>query len=190
MSGYQARANCQSGTIETERLVLRRWREEDVAALAAVNADPEVMRWIGDGSVRDEAQTRARIEDMEREWECEGFGLFAVEIRADGRLAGFTGLSVPHFLPELLPAVEIGWRLGAEFWGRGYATEAAAAALRFGFLDRGLNQIVSISQPQNTASERIMAKLGMSLIRELPDPSAGRIARVHGMSRAEYERTV
>ncbi|MER7171270.1 GNAT family N-acetyltransferase [Streptomyces mesophilus] len=173
--------------IETGRLVLRRWRDEDVAAMAAVNADPEVMRWIGDGSVRDEARTRAGIEAVEREWEHQGFGLFAVEVRGSGRLAGFTGLTVPHFLPEVLPAVEIGWRLGREFWGKGYATEAAAAALRFGFLDRGLNQIVSISQPENTASERIMAKLGMRLLRETVDPGAGRIARVHGLSRVEYE---
>nr|WP_245769687.1 GNAT family N-acetyltransferase [Streptomyces indicus] len=173
--------------IETERLVLRRWREEDVAAMAAVNADPEVMRWIGDGAVRDEAATRSAIEAVERAWEHEGFGLFAVEVREGGRFAGFTGLAVPHFLPEVLPAVEIGWRLGREFWGKGYATEAARAALRFGFVDRGLNQILSISQPQNTASERIMAKLGMRLLHETVDPSAGRTARVHGLSRAEYE---
>lgn len=112
--------------LETPRLVLRRWRADDVVPMAAVNADPEVMRWIGDGSVRDEQQTRHGIEAMEREWDTQGSGLFAVEIRSTGELAGFTGLSVPDFMPELLPAVEVGWRLGCAHWGQGLATEAAA----------------------------------------------------------------
>lgn len=124
--------NARMIMLETPRLLLRRWREEDVAPLAAVNADPEVMRWIGDGSVRDEQQTRSGIEAMEHEWEAQGFGLFAVEIRSTRELAGFTGLSIPDFLPEVLPAVEVGWRLGRAHWGQGLATEAAAAAVRSG----------------------------------------------------------
>ena len=127
--------------LETPRLTLRRWREEDVAPMAAVNADPEVMRWIRDGSVRDEQQTRGGVQAWESEWESQGFGLFAVEIRSTGELAGFTGLSVPDFLPAILPAVEVGWRLGRSHWGQGLATEAAAAAaaaIRFGFEERGL----------------------------------------------------
>lgn len=86
--------------LETPRLILRRWRADDVVPMAAVNVDPQVMRWIGDGSVRDEQQTRRGIEAMEREWDSQGFGLFAVEIRSTGELAGFTGLSVPDFMPE------------------------------------------------------------------------------------------
>ncbi|GHD15858.1 hypothetical protein GCM10007147_03720 [Nocardiopsis kunsanensis] len=77
------------------------------------------MRWIGDGSVRDEQQTHRGIEAMEREWDRQGFGLFAVEIRSTGELAGFTGLSIPDFMPEVLPAVEVGWRLGRAHWGPG-----------------------------------------------------------------------
>ncbi|MFF3327310.1 GNAT family N-acetyltransferase [Streptomyces sp. NPDC002889] len=84
---------CSDVTLETPRSILRCWREEDAAPLAAVNADPEVMRWIGDGNVRDEQQTRSGIEAMEREWEAQGFGLFDVEIGSTGELAGFTGLS-------------------------------------------------------------------------------------------------
>lgn len=109
--------------LETPRLILRRWREEDIAPMAAVNADPEVMRWIRDGSVRDGQQTRDGVRAWESEWESRGFGLFAVEIRATGELAGFTGLSVPAFLPEVPPAVEVGWRLGRAHWGQGLATE-------------------------------------------------------------------
>ncbi|UQA97616.1 GNAT family N-acetyltransferase [Streptomyces halobius] len=173
-------------TLETPRLVLRRWREDDVVPMTAVNADSEVMRWIGDGSVRDEQQTRDGIEVMEREWEAQGFGLFAVEIRSTGELAGFTGLSVPDFLPEVLPAVEVGWRLGRSHWGQGLATEAAAAAVRFGFEDRGLKRIVSIAQVGNDASERIMTKLGMHPVRETVDPSCGRRVRVFELSSDQY----
>ncbi|MGW0229281.1 GNAT family N-acetyltransferase [Actinopolymorpha singaporensis] len=173
-------------TLETPRLILRRWREEDVAPMAAVNADPEVMRWIRDGSVRDEQQTRDGIQAWESEWEAQGFGLFAVEIRCTGELAGFTGLSVPHFLPEVLPAVEAGWRLGRSHWGRGLATEAAAAAVRFGFEDRGLDRIISIAQVGNDASDRIMTKLGMHPFRETVNPTCGRRVRVFELSSDRY----
>jgi RimJ/RimL family protein N-acetyltransferase len=172
--------------LETPRMILRRWREEDVAPMAAINADPEVMRWIRDGSVRDEQQTRDGIAAWEREWETEGFGLFALEVRDTGQLAGFTGLAVPHFLPEVLPAVEIGWRLGRVHWGRGLATEAAKAVAAFGFEERGLERIVSIAQVGNEASERIMAKLGMHLQRETVSPGTGRRVRVFELSSDEY----
>ncbi|MFJ8636360.1 GNAT family N-acetyltransferase [Streptomyces sp. NPDC093568] len=169
-------------TLETPRLILRRWREEDVAPMAAVHSDPEVMRWIRDGSVLDEQQTRGRVQAWESEWESQGFGLFAVEIRSTGELAGFTGLSVPNYLPEVLPAVEVGWRLGRSHWGQGLATEAAAAAVRFGFEERGLKRIVSITQVGNDASERIMTKLGMHLFRETVNPTGGRRVRVFELS--------
>lgn len=176
-------------TLETPRLILRRWREEDVAPMAAINADPEVMRWIRDGSVRDEQQTRGGVQAWESEWESQGFGLFAVEIRSTGELAGFTGLSVPDFLPEVLPAVEVGWRLGRSHWGQGLATEAAAAAVRFGFEERGLERIVSITQVGNDASERIMAKLGMHPVRETVNPTGGRRVRVFELSSDQYVTT-
>ncbi|MFJ6944616.1 GNAT family N-acetyltransferase [Streptomyces wuyuanensis] len=170
-------------TLETPRLTLRRWREEDVAPMAAVNADPEVMRWIRDGSVRDEQQTRDGVRAWESEWESQGFGLFAVEIRPTGEFAGFTGLSVPNYLPEVLPAVEIGWRLGRSHWGRGLA---AAAAVRFGFEERGLERIVSITQVGNDASERITTKLGMRPVRETVNPTGGRRVRVFELSSDRY----
>jgi RimJ/RimL family protein N-acetyltransferase len=173
-------------TIGTPRLVLRRWHDGDVAPMAAINADPDVMRWIGDGSVRTQEQTRAGVEVFEHEWDACGFGLFAVEIRATGELAGFTGLSVPDFLPEVMPTVEIGWRLGRAFWGRGYATEAARAALRFGLADRGLERIVSIIQVGNGASERVAAKLSMRMERETVSPTCGRPVRVYETSSAQH----
>ncbi|RZU37754.1 RimJ/RimL family protein N-acetyltransferase [Streptomyces sp. BK022] len=173
-------------TLRTPRLILRRWREEDVAPMAAVHADPVVMRWIRDGGTRDEEQTRRGIRAWESEWESEGFGLFAVEIRSTGELAGFTGLSVPRFLPEVLPAVEVGWRLGRAHWGQGLATEAATAAVRFGFEERGLERLVSIAQVGNDASERIMAKLGMRPVRETVHPTCDRRVRVFALSSDQY----
>jgi len=173
-------------SIVTPRLVLRRWRDDDVAPMSAINADPEVMRWIGDGSVRDGQQTTAGIEAWERQWDQHGFGLFALELRTSGELIGFTGLAVPEFLPEVMPAVEIGWRLGRAFWGRGLATEAAAAALRFGLIDRLLDRIISIAQVGNGASERVMRKLGMRLARETVDPTCDRPVRVYAISKAQY----
>jgi RimJ/RimL family protein N-acetyltransferase len=173
-------------TFSTPRLMLRRWREDDVAPMSAINADPQVMRWIGDGSIRDQRQTKAGIVACEREWDRHGFGLFALELRATGELIGFTGLAVPEFLPEVMPAMEIGWRLGRPFWGQGLATEAARAALRFGLIDRGLARIVSIAQVGNDASERIMGKLGMRLERETVDPTCNRPVRVHAITKAGY----
>jgi RimJ/RimL family protein N-acetyltransferase len=171
-------------TIETPRLVLRRWQDRDLAPMAAINADPDVMRWIGDGSVRTEEQTRTGIEAWRREWDNRGLGLFAVEVRATAELAGFTGLSVPHFVPEIMPAVEIGWRLGRAFWGQGIATEAARAALHFGLADRGLERVVSIIQVGNEASERVAAKLDMRLERETVDPTCRRPVRVYEVTGA------
>ncbi|MHB1629298.1 MAG: GNAT family N-acetyltransferase, partial [Bacilli bacterium] len=102
-------------------------------------------------------------------------------------LVGFVGLSVPAYLPEVTPAVEIGWRLGRSFWGRGIATEAAKETLRFGFGNCGLSEILSICQKENSASERIMQKLGMHLDRETIDPSCGRIVRVYAMAGQTYK---
>lgn len=170
----------------TERLVLRRWQESDLDRLAEIYADPEVMRFIADGSVRSREETAAALEKLERQWEARGFGLFAVVERATGELAGWAGLAVPEFLPEVLPAVEIGWRLGRRFWGRGFATEAAREVVRFAFGEAGLDRLVSICHPENHASARVMEKLGMREDRRTVVPHTGRPARVLALTRDEY----
>jgi RimJ/RimL family protein N-acetyltransferase len=169
--------------LETSRLLLRRWTERDILSMSHINGDPEVMQWIGEGTTRTEDQTKVFIERCEEMWETQGFGLFAVEIRETGELTGFVGLSVPTFLPEVMPSVEIGWRLGRSFWGKGIATEAAKETLRFGFENCNLNEILSICQIGNSASERIMQKLGMYFERETIDPSCGRRVRVYAIER-------
>jgi RimJ/RimL family protein N-acetyltransferase len=173
--------------LDSERLVLRRWREDDLEPLAAIDGDPEVMRFIGDGSVRTREQTAAALAFMERGWDERGFGIFAVELRETGELAGWVGLTVPGFLPEVLPAVEIGWRLGRPFWGRGIATEAAREALRFGFTEAGLDRIISICHVDHHASARVMTKLGMRQERETVVPAHGQRVRVLAITRSEFD---
>ncbi|MFJ3765871.1 GNAT family N-acetyltransferase [Streptomyces sp. NPDC090082] len=172
--------------ILTPRLLLRRWNDDDLVPMAEINADPEVMRWIGDGSVRDLDETADAIERYEEERDEEGFGLFAVELLGSGELIGFAGLSVPDFLPEVLPAVEIGWRLGRPYWGQGYASEAAHAVLEFALQDRGLDRVIAIAHTGNRASENVMRKLGMVPDRETSHPVLGLPLRVHAIDLTEY----
>ncbi|MCK7623450.1 GNAT family N-acetyltransferase [Streptomyces sp. RS10V-4] len=173
--------------IRTPRLLLRRWYDDDLVPMADINADPRAMRWVGDGSVRDLDQTAEAIERWEEEWDEEGFGLFAVELLASGELAGFTGLSVPGFLPEAGAAVAISWRLGPQFWGQGYASEAAQATLEFALQDRGLDRVISISRVGDTASENVIRKLGMVPERETAHPVHGFPLRVHTIDLTEYQ---
>jgi RimJ/RimL family protein N-acetyltransferase len=146
--------------LRTERLVLRRWTEGDLAPFAAVNADPEVMRYF---PVRLNAvETRRLVERIEAGFVAEGFGLWAVEVAATGELIGFTGLARPRFEAHFTPAVEVGWRLARAAWGHGYATEAARAAIAHGFGHGGLEEIVSFTTRANTRSRAVMQRLGMT----------------------------
>lgn len=171
--------------IETDRLVLRRWDvSDDLDAYAAICADPEVMRYIGDGSVASRAETAERIQQYESTWHERGFGLFALERRDSGELIGNTGLAVPDFLPEVLPAVEIGWRLGRAHWQQGFATEAARAVLAFAWGQVGLERLVSIHAVGNDPSGNVMQKIGMHLDRETVHPRNGRAVRVYAIDRS------
>jgi RimJ/RimL family protein N-acetyltransferase len=146
--------------LQTARLRLRRWQAADSEPFAAMNADPRVMEYFPKLLTREESNTLiARIEER---FEKSGFGLWAVEVVEGARFAGFIGLSVPHFQAHFTPCIEIGWRLAAEFWGRGLATEGARAVLDFGFESLGLDQIVSFTTAANVRSRRAMEKLGMT----------------------------
>jgi len=137
------------------------------------------MQFIGNGSTRTAEQAARSITSFEKEWDERGYGLFAVEERQTGSLIGFTGLSWPGFLPEVLPSVEIGWRFSKACWGRGYASEAAIASLAFGVTERGIKDIVSICPIGNGASARIMQKLGMIFEKKTIDPTCGREIAVY-----------
>jgi RimJ/RimL family protein N-acetyltransferase len=173
--------------IRTPRLLLRGWHDDDLPPMADINADPRVMHWIDDGSVRDLDDTAGEIERWEEEWDEDGFGLFAVELLASGELIGLTGLSVPGFLPEVMPAVAIGWRLGSQFWGQGYASEAAHATLEFALQDRGLDRVISITRVGDDASENVIRKLGMVPERETAHPAYGYPLRVHAIDLTEFQ---
>jgi ribosomal-protein-alanine N-acetyltransferase len=161
--------------LTTSRLILRPWRDADLSAFARLNDDPAVMEFLPRRLSRDEsdayaARTRTVIENR-------GWGFWAVEVKGAGTAAaapfiagaaaaapfiGFVGLSVPGFEAHFTPCVEIGWRLAKEHWGCGYASEAAAATLRFAFENLKLRQVVAFTVPLNKRSMRVMERIGMS----------------------------
>lgn len=146
--------------LRTERLLLRQWRAADRDDFAALNADPAVMRHIGSGPL-DRAGSDALWSQLRRDWSDRGHAPWAVERARDGALLGFCGLAIPTFLPQVLPAVEIGWRLRRDAWGHGYATEAAQAALDAAWRMMGMAQIVAIVHPDNDRSLALADRLGM-----------------------------
>ncbi len=145
--------------LRTERLLLRQWRAADRGDFAALNADRAVMRHIGSGPL-DRAGSDRLWSQLRRDWSDRGHAPWAVERAGDGALLGFCGLAIPTFLPQVLPAVEIGWRLRRDAWGHGYAMEAARAALDAAWRI-GIAQIVAIVHPDNDRSLALAARLGM-----------------------------
>src|SRR5688572_26007439 len=152
-------------TIRTERLVLRRWSEDDRAAFAALNADPEVMEHFP--RVLTAEESNQLMQTIELHFEEFGFGWWAVETTWVPRLVGFCGLAVPTFRTDFTPAVEIGWRFARDEWGNGYAIAAAKAALDFGFEEADLEEILSRTVPANERSLAVMIRLGMTRAPEL-----------------------
>ncbi len=149
--------------IETQRLLLRRWREEDLEPYAHICEDAEVMRYIGVGEPLTRAQSREQVAKFTHLWEERGFGLWAVEERASGSFIGFVGLARHDDWTEGEHKTEVGWRLDRSFWGRGLATEGAVASVRYGFEELGLERIISIIRPANLASRRVAEKAGLTL---------------------------
>ena len=147
--------------IETERLLLRPWRDEDLEPYARLCADPEVMRYLPATLSRE--QSAEQMAWFVRHWEERGFGLWAVEERASGEFIGFVGLMYQDEWPEGEHKTEVGWRLGRANWGRGFATEGALASVRYGFERLGLERIISITLPENAASRRVMEKCGLTV---------------------------
>ncbi len=137
--------------LRTERLLLRQWKASDLAAFAAMGADPLVMRYFERLRTPDESEISAMR--IAAQIERDGFGLWALELPGK---ADFIGFKV-----AFAPAVEVGWRLAVRYWGQGFATEAAEAALRHGFVTVGLGEIVAMTVPANTPSRRVMERLGM-----------------------------
>lgn len=145
---------------DTERLRLRRWQQSDRGPLAAMNADPEVMRYFPAPQSR-EASDRS-VDTWQRDFDERGWSNWAVELKAGGEFIGFVGLTVPWRTLPFTPCVEIGWRLARAHWHRGYASEAARAALRVGFTELRLDEIVSFTALVNLPSRAVMERIGMA----------------------------
>jgi RimJ/RimL family protein N-acetyltransferase len=181
-----------TNVIATTRLLLRPWRDEDLPAFAAINADPRVMEYLPKPLTRAESDGMARR--INEHFARHGFGLWAVEVAGGAGFVGFVGLSVPTFHAHFTPCVEIGWRLAAEHWGRGYATEAAHATLGFAFETLGLGEVVSFTVPANTRSRKVMERLGMTRAPAedfdhpgLPEGHALRPHVLYRLARARWE---
>ena len=146
--------------LRTERLLLRGWRDDDLEPFAALNADPEVMEFMP--RCLERAECEAIIGRIRDHFARHGFGWWAVEVPGKTPLIGFVGISVPRFEAHFMPCVEVGWRLARAHWGKGYAVEAARAAIAFGFEEAGLDEIVSFTAVINKRSEQVMQRLGMT----------------------------
>ena len=147
-------------SLRTPRLLLRPWRDPDREPFAAMNADPEVMEHYPASLTP--AESDALVERIRAGFQQHGYGLWAIEVVAGGEFIGYAGLAPASFESHFTPAVEIGWRLARPAWGHGYATEAARAALAFGFDQAGLREIVSFTSADNLRSQAVMRRIGMT----------------------------
>ncbi|WP_455586945.1 GNAT family N-acetyltransferase [Bacteroides sp.] len=159
---------CVKQYIETSRLILRDWKEDDIPAFAKLNSDEEVMEYfLKKLSYQETLDFYRRIKD---EFETCGYGLYAVERKEDSVFMGFVGLHGVTFDVDFAPAVEIGWRLLPEFWNKGYATEAALACMNHAKEQLKLNVLYSFTSLPNKRSERVMQKIGMKWVKEFDHP--------------------
>ena len=171
------------------RLILRRWQASDRQPFAEMNADPQVMEFFPSLLTREESNQL--IDTIEVGFTQRGFGLCALELRADGSFLGFIGLSVPSFQAHFTPCVEIGWRLARNTWGQGFATEGARAMAAYAFNTLKLESIVSFTAEQNLRSRRVMERLGMTFdpidTFDHPNLPQGHLLRRHVLYRLRAE---
>lgn len=167
--------------IGTARLRMRRWQDTDRSPFAAMNADPHVMEHFPAPLTRE--QSDELVDRIEAHFAEHGYGLWALEV--DGSFIGFTGLLWATWEADFTPALEVGWRLARSAWGRGYASEAATAALVRGFAE--VDSIVSFTAVTNEPSERVMARIGMRLERVFDHPRVadGHRLKQHVLYRAD-----
>jgi RimJ/RimL family protein N-acetyltransferase len=181
MQGIRARRirNLKTGTL---RLSLRPFDLIDFDDLLQLYSDPEVMRLIGNGKPRTRDETEAWLTRMIAHWAQRGLGMWAVHEKSTGRFVGRCGLQALADTSE----IELGYALHRAFWGQGLATEAAMAAIQFGFETIGLSRIVAIALPENLASRRVIEKTGLVFERIGPNPYGHREVAWYGLSRAAY----
>ncbi len=145
--------------IETDRLILRTWHTADLEPMCAINQDPRVMEHFPELQGVDE--TKSLIDKINKQYANNGYTLYVTELKKTGEFIGFIGLFTVGFEAHFTPATEIGWRLGFNHWGKGYATEGAKGVLRYGFCELDLPEIVSFAVVDNKRSTRVMEKIGL-----------------------------
>ncbi len=162
-------------TLKTERLILRPWRASDLEAFAVINADKKVMEFIPKSLTRQESD--ALVKAFEEEWKQRHYGRWAIEVPNVADFIGYVGFHYYDFPAKFTPCVEIGWRLSADHWGKGYATEAAKAALDYGFHQLNMKENYAFTFQGNENSRKLMERLGMTYEPELqfehPDLPSG-----------------
>ena len=173
--------------LTTDRLILRPFEVADLADLARLHAE-ESFWWYPLRSAMTREQTELFLHRTLARYATDGFGIEAVIERGSGAMIGWAGLAVPHFLPEVLPAVEVGWRLAGPYRGRGLATEAGRAAVDWGFSVAGLSRIVSIYEPANTASGRVMEHLNFVPFLTTRQPGLGQVVVVTELTRDMWQK--
>src|SRR2546423_9801372 len=167
--------------LEPDRLTLRMLRESDFEAYAEMCADPEIMRYIGDGQPLARPMAWRKLAMMVGHWSLRGYGLWAAEERSSDAFAGYIGF----WNPEGWPGFELGWTLRRSFWGRGYATEGARAALQFAFTQLKQPHVISLIHPENAASIRVAQRLGERLLDSAE--VMGKTALLYRINREEWE---
>jgi RimJ/RimL family protein N-acetyltransferase len=172
--------------LTTERLVLRPFTFDDLPALSVLHAE-ESFWWYPLRRGMSSEETKEFLVRVIDRYESDGFGLEALEDRSSGAMIGWAGLAVPHFLPQILPAIEVGWRLAETSRGHGLATEAGSAAVDWGFTEGGLERIVSIYEPANAASGRVMERLGFTYERTTSGSAHGLSVHVTELTRQRWE---
>jgi len=166
--------------LETDRLILRMFREDDAEAYARICADPEVMRYLGEGKALSVFEAWRQMAFLVGHWQLLGYGHFAVEEKSSGRLIGRVG-----FLnPAGWPGFELGWTLAREFWAKGYASEGARRALKYAFEEMDRDHVISLIDPDNKPSIKVAERLGEKL--EGKTELFGHEVLIYGIDRAEW----
>ena len=158
----------RNSIIETDRLILRSWKAEDIPLFTKMNRDTRVMRYFP--STLSDEQTESFYNRIQTEFERNGWGLYAVELKSNGTFIGYVGLHEIGFDADFTPGVEIGWRLAADYHHQGLATEAAKEVLKLA-KQNGLQRLYSFTAKQNFPSERVMQKIGMKKVGEFEHPN-------------------
>ena len=166
--------------LETERLLMRWFREDDFAAHAKISSDPEVMRFLGDGRPMTDIEVWRQMAAIMGHWYFRGYGIWAVEERRSGNLIGRIGF----MNPQGWPGFELGWTLGRNYWGNGYATEGARRALEYAFTEMNRDHLISLIDPQNVASIRVAERLGETV--EGRTQLMGKDVLIYGIDRGHW----